>query len=67
MQTLMNPGDCFLTEEWTYPSMLASSKPYGMFAIPVAMDKDGMSSTDLRKVLSEWDEKARGCKRYAHE
>ncbi|KAI0921014.1 hypothetical protein AcW1_004869 [Taiwanofungus camphoratus] len=63
MQTLMNPGDCFLTEEWTYPSMLASSKPYGMFAIPVAMDKDGMSSTDLRKVLSEWDEKARGCKR----
>lgn len=64
MQTVLNPGEGFLTEEWTYPSVVASSKPYGIHAVPVAMDKDGMSSVDLRKVLSEWDEKVRGCKRY---
>ncbi|PCH40915.1 PLP-dependent transferase [Wolfiporia cocos MD-104 SS10] len=63
MQTIMNPGEMFLTEEWTYPSALASAKPHGMHPYPIAMDKDGMSSADLRKVLSEWNENVRGCKR----
>lgn len=65
MQTIMNPGEGFLTEEWTYPSAVSASKPFGMHPVPVAMDKDGMSSIDLRKVLSEWDETVRGCRRYA--
>lgn len=63
MQTIMNPGEGFLTEEWTYPSAVSASKPFGMHPVPVAMDKDGMSSIDLRKVLSEWDETVRGCRR----
>ncbi|KZT05602.1 PLP-dependent transferase [Laetiporus sulphureus 93-53] len=63
MQTLMNPGEGFITEEWSFPTAMAASIPYGMHAIPVEMDGDGMSSACLRKVLSEWDEKARGCKR----
>ncbi|TFY57906.1 hypothetical protein EVJ58_g6740 [Rhodofomes roseus] len=60
MQTLMNPGEAFLTEEWTYPSAVASSKPYGMHAVPVAMDKDGMNPAALRKVLAEWDTTTQG-------
>lgn len=63
LQTLCNPGEGFLTEEWTYPSAMASAQPYGVHAIPVAMDKEGMSAKDLRKVLLEWDEANRGCKR----
>ncbi|CCL98270.1 uncharacterized protein FIBRA_00264 [Fibroporia radiculosa] len=63
MQTLINPGESFLTEEWTYTSALATTNPHGMHAVPIPMDKDGMSSTDLRSILAGWDEKARGCKR----
>lgn len=55
MQTFMNPGEQFLTEEWTYPSIVAACTPYGMRAVPVAMDQDGMSAAALRKVLAEWD------------
>lgn len=62
-QTLCNPGEFFLTEEWTYPSALASALPFKIKPVAVAMDKEGMRSDDLRKVLSEWDEEARGAKR----
>jgi len=62
-QTLLNPGDVFLTEEWTYPSALASAQPIGCKPVPVAMDGQGMRSDDLKTVLSEWDEQARGAKR----
>ncbi|OCH95918.1 PLP-dependent transferase [Obba rivulosa] len=63
MQTLCNPGELILTEDWTYPSALASCRPLGVDAVPIAMDKEGMRSDELRKVLAEWDEKARGAKR----
>ena len=62
--TLCNPGEVFLTEEWTYPSAVASAHPYGIKPVPVAMDSEGMRADDLRKILSEWDESARGAKRY---
>lgn len=63
-QTLCNPGELFLTEEWTYPSALASALPFNVKPVSVAMDKEGLRGDDLRKVLSEWDEVARGAKRY---
>ncbi|CAL1700165.1 unnamed protein product [Somion occarium] len=63
LQTLCNPGELILTEEWTYPSALANSQPFNIFPVPIAMDSEGMRSDDLRKVLSEWDETARGGKR----
>ncbi|OBZ70291.1 Aromatic amino acid aminotransferase C56E4.03 [Grifola frondosa] len=63
MQTILNPGEGFLTEDWTYPSAIAGSRPFGMHAVAVAMDSEGMRSDDLLKVLSEWDEAARGFKR----
>ena len=62
--TLLNPGELLLTEEWTYPSAMASAEPIGCQAYPVGMDGEGMRSDDLRKILSEWDEQARGAKRY---
>ncbi|KAH9947220.1 pyridoxal phosphate-dependent transferase [Amylocystis lapponica] len=60
VQMLCNPGETILTEEWTYPSALATAKPFGVHAVPIAMDKDGMSAVHLRKVLSEWDEGVKG-------
>ncbi|KAL5507793.1 hypothetical protein ACEPAH_5411 [Sanghuangporus vaninii] len=62
-QTLCNPGEMFLTEEWTYPSAMASAKPYGVRPVAIKIDNEGMRSDDLRKVLFEWDEEARGAKR----
>lgn len=61
--TLCNPGELFLTEEWTYPSAVASSRPYGVNPVPIAMDSEGMRADDLYKTLSEWDEVTRGAKR----
>ncbi|KAI9000704.1 PLP-dependent transferase [Trametes punicea] len=61
--TLCNPGEAFITEDWTYPSALASSEPYGIHPVGVPMDHEGMRSDELRKLLVEWDEAARGCKR----
>lgn len=63
LQTLCNPGEMFLTEEWTYPSALASARPYGVEPASIKIDSEGMRSDDLRKVLAEWDEDARGAKR----
>lgn len=61
--TLCNPGDLFLTEEWTYPSALSTAQPLGVRPVSVKMDGEGMRSDDLRKVLSEWNADARGAKR----
>lgn len=63
IQTLCNPGEMFLTEEWTYPSALASAKPHGVNPVSVKIDGEGMRSDDLRKVLSEWNESLRGAPR----
>ncbi|KDQ64466.1 hypothetical protein JAAARDRAFT_201799 [Jaapia argillacea MUCL 33604] len=61
--TLCNPGEGILTEEWTYPSALASVAPVGIQAVPIAMDKEGMRSDSLRATLEQWDEKVRGIPR----
>lgn len=63
VQSLCNPGEMFLTEEWTYPSALSSASPLGIHPVPVKIDGEGMRSDDLRKVLAEWDEDVRGAKR----
>jgi aromatic amino acid aminotransferase I / 2-aminoadipate transaminase len=64
--TLCNPGEMFITEEWTYPSAVASSSPYNISPVPIAMDAEGMRADDLYKTLSEWDEVTRGAKRYVY-
>jgi len=64
--TLMNRGDGFLTEEWTYPSALAAARPFGIRSVPVAMDGNGMRPDALRKVLSEWNVEERGGMKRPH-
>lgn len=61
--TFCNPGEGVFTSEWTYPSAIASMAPYGIRAVPVAMDGQGMSSNALREVLVSWDEQTRGMSR----
>jgi hypothetical protein len=39
-------------------------RPNNIIPVPVAMDGQGMRSDALKKVLSEWDEDARGMPRY---
>jgi aromatic amino acid aminotransferase I / 2-aminoadipate transaminase len=62
----MNSGDGFLTEEWTYPSTIASTQPYGIKAVPVQVDEHGMRADSLREVLSQWDPVARGGMKRPH-
>ncbi|KAF8974320.1 pyridoxal phosphate-dependent transferase [Flammula alnicola] len=63
IMTLCNPGEGILTSEWTYPSAIASMKPFGINPVPVPMDGEGMSSLGLREVLSGWEEQTRGMPR----
>lgn len=62
--TLCNAGQMIITEEWTYPSAIASCRPYGIEPVPIAMDGEGMRADDLYKTLAEWDESVRGAPRY---
>lgn len=58
-----NPGEVFLTEDWTYPSAMATCRPFNITPIGVSMDREGMRSDELRKILAEWNEEERGTKR----
>jgi aromatic amino acid aminotransferase I len=61
--TLCNPGEGILCEEWTYPSAIAAMQPYGVSAVPVQMDDQGMCSDALRELLASWDVVSRGMTR----
>lgn len=61
--TLLNSGEGFLTEEWTYPSAIASAAPYQIKPVSVPIDAFGMRVEALRELLADWDESARGMKR----
>ncbi|KAG8997539.1 hypothetical protein FRB90_012488 [Tulasnella sp. 427] len=63
VEALCNKGDGLLVEEWSYPSALHTSRPHGVFPVPVAMDLEGMRSDALETILESWDEAARGCRR----
>ena len=45
--TFTNPGDWILVEERTYPSALANAHPWGIKAIPVAIDGEGLCPANL--------------------
>jgi aromatic amino acid aminotransferase I / 2-aminoadipate transaminase len=61
--TLCNKGEAIITSEWTYPSALFAMIPYAVTVAPVAMDSQGMRADNLRRVLQNWDETARGAPR----
>lgn len=52
-----------LASEWTYPSAMFTSLPFGVTVAPVALDSEGMCADDLLAVLENWDEHARGAPR----
>lgn len=61
--TLLNKGEGVLVGEWTYPAALATATPFGVSPVPIAMDGRGIRSDHLCRILSEWDETARGMPR----
>lgn len=63
VQTFCNPGEMFITEDWTYVSALAAAKPFGVEPIGIAMDGEGMRADVLEEVLANWDTEARGALR----
>jgi len=60
---LINPGEGFFAEEWTYTSVKAMAEAQGYCPIPVAADHQGMRIDVFHHLLSTWDEKARMMKR----
>lgn len=54
-----NPGDWILTEQYTFPSMVETVRPFGVRVAAVAMDEYGMCAKSLDDMLSNWDEKER--------
>lgn len=63
LELLCNPGDPILVEAWTYPSAIESGWPMGVRPVPVPIDADGLIPEGLDKLLGEWNEEKRGCKR----
>jgi aromatic amino acid aminotransferase I / 2-aminoadipate transaminase len=53
---LCNSGDTINTEEWTYPSAIATTAPYAVKVLPIDMDGIGMRADSLRELLANWDE-----------
>lgn len=60
---LCEDDDFVIVEEYTYPSAQALWIPMGVKAVPVAADAEGILASDLREMLQNWDEKARGSRR----
>ncbi|KAJ7180583.1 PLP-dependent transferase [Mycena filopes] len=63
MTILLNPGDSFITDQYAYNAALMQARTRGLKPVAVATDVDGLSAVDLERVLSGWDETARGFKR----
>ncbi|KAJ7504474.1 PLP-dependent transferase [Mycena galericulata] len=60
---LLNPGDSFIADRYAYNAALIQARSRGVIPVAVATDMDGLSAVDLERVLSSWDDKARGYKR----
>ena len=63
MLTFCERGDAILCEEFAYPSALATSAPYGITTVPIALDGVGLRADALEEVLENWNEAKRGAKR----
>ncbi|KAG6814205.1 hypothetical protein H0H92_000882 [Tricholoma furcatifolium] len=61
--TLCNPGEAILVEEWTYPSAVAMTTPHNIKPVAVPLDGHGVVGDAMRRLLSQWDENARGMPR----
>ncbi|KAG9005248.1 hypothetical protein FRB94_001666 [Tulasnella sp. JGI-2019a] len=66
VQTLINPGEFILVEEWTYPSALSTARPFDAAFVPVAMDGEGLRADALESILENWNEEERGGQKRPH-
>ncbi|EFI27171.1 kynurenine/alpha-aminoadipate aminotransferase [Coprinopsis cinerea okayama7 len=57
---LLNPGDTILVEGPTYPTIMPILDAMSCQYAIVDSDEDGISTVDLEKVLSTWDEDVKG-------
>lgn len=53
-------GDFIITEEFSFSSAIETMVPQGLTPVGIPIDEFGMCATSLDRILSEWDESARG-------
>lgn len=63
LRTLFMRGDSMLVEEFAYPGSLVAAQTQGVSCVGVPMDGDGILVPEMDKILTEWDEKARGARK----
>ena len=54
------PGDCILTEEYTYPNAIDAMLPVGLHPVGVRMDAEGLLPSHMDDLLSTWNPQAHG-------
>jgi aromatic amino acid aminotransferase I len=60
MRMFCKRGDWILSEEFTFPTAVEAAAPQGVQVAGVGVDAGGLRADALDKVLTEWDETARG-------
>lgn len=55
LRMFCEPGDCIITEEYTYASAIDTAVPLGIKPIGIKMDEQGMLPESLDETLSNWD------------
>ena len=63
MQTLCEPGEYVLVEQFVYPSAQAFFIPMGCKAAPVQIDGDGMIPESLDEIMTNWNRDHPGVKK----
>ncbi|PYH91389.1 aromatic amino acid aminotransferase [Aspergillus ellipticus CBS 707.79] len=59
----VNRKDSILTEEYTFATALETLLPLGIKAFGVQMDSEGLLPASMDRILSEWNEVARGARK----
>ena len=52
------PGECILTEEYTFSTAAETARPLGVECIGVKMDEQGLLPSHLDSIISNWDSAA---------
>ncbi len=52
-------GDWIMTEQFTFPTMVETARPFGVRVAGIPMDEYGLCPKQLDEILSNWDETER--------
>ncbi|KAJ5213309.1 hypothetical protein N7449_000478 [Penicillium cf. viridicatum] len=63
LRMLTQPGDCVLSDEYTFVTAMEMAKPMGVKFTGVKMDKEGMRPDSLSQILEGWDPNVHGSSR----